>query len=303
MRVFEFPKQDSIDRIRNIVESSKKEIEWPNVVVTASYKNYQKSVSESSFTILTNTKGTVKLSTSKRDIKICEQTFYISNPFESFRYEIASENLVNTFNIHINYGFYSKAQYALLNSDEKLLDAPYEDDSRYKYVNQLHYRTSSFNKIIQGYPILDEESFLIEVLKYSLITDHKEKGRGLSIPAVKQSTREELVKRMVEAKDYIYSNYNNPEFSIKNVSRLVSMSHFHFLRVFKSFYAISPHQFLKRIRIERAKYLLNRTDLPINTIAFLVGFKESTTIYPILKNHLSATPQDYRMKFSNFQKS
>ena len=303
MRALEFPKQYSIDRLRNVVESPKIEIEWPNVVVTASYKNYQKLVPESSFTILANTNGTIKLSSGKKDIKICEQTFYISNPFESFRYEIASENLVNTFNIHINYGFYTKAQYALLNSDEKLLDAPYEEDSSYKYMNQLHYRTSSFNKLIQAYPILDEESFLTNILKHSLITDHKEKGRSLRITAVKQSTRKELVKRMVEAKDYIYSNYDNPEFSIKNVSRLVSMSHFHFLRVFKSVYEIPPHQYLKRIRIERAKYLLNNTDLPINTIAFLVGFKESTTIYPILKNHLSLTPVDYRRKFSNFQKS
>ncbi|MBS9462908.1 helix-turn-helix transcriptional regulator [Flagellimonas sp. 389] len=303
MNVFEFPKQDSIDRLRNVVESPLKEIEWPNVVVTASYKNYQKSISESSFTILANTSGTIKLSTSKRNIKVCEQTFYISNPFESFRYEIDSEDLVDTFNIHINFDFYTKAQYALLNSNEKLLDIPYEQDSSYKYINQLHYRNSSFNEIIQSYSTENEASFLMDILKHSLVIDHKEKGRSFNIHATKKSTRKELAKRMVEAKDYIYSNYNDSEFSMKNVSRLVSMSHFHFLRVFKNVYGISPHQYLKRIRIERAKYLLNKTDLPINAIAYAVGFKESTTIYPILKNHLSTTPQKYRKKFSNFQKS
>jgi len=303
MNAQEFPEQIVIDRLRNVVEAPEREIAWPNVIVTASYKNYFKSVPESSFTILANVDGTVKLSMRKRAIKVCEQTFYLSNPFESFHYEIASENRVDTFNIHINYDFYTKAHYALLSSNEKLLDAPYETDTSYAYMNQLHYRDSRFNQIIQAYNNLDEESFLMEILKYSLIIDHMEKGRSFNIPVVKESTRKELIKRMVVAKDHIYSNYSDSELSIRNVSQLVSMSHFHFLRVFKSVYGISPHQYLKGIRIERAKYLLSKSDLPINTIALSVGFKEPTTIYPILKNHLSTTPQGYRMKLSNFEKS
>ena len=95
----------------------------------------------------------------KKTLKYANKRSIYPIPSNLFATRFASENLVNTFNIHINYGFYTKAQYALLNSDEKLLDAPYEEDSSYKYMNQLHYRTSSFNKLIQAYPILDEGIF------------------------------------------------------------------------------------------------------------------------------------------------
>ena len=111
MNVFQFPGQELLDKLKNVVNHETREIEWPNVVVTSSNRKYQKSVSESSFTVLANKKGTVNLQANKRDLRICEQTFYICNPFESFSYEIDSEEVVETFNIHLNYNFYIKAQY------------------------------------------------------------------------------------------------------------------------------------------------------------------------------------------------
>jgi AraC-like DNA-binding protein len=79
------------------------------------------------------------------------------------------------------------------------------------------------------------------------------------------------------------------------------MSRFHFLRTFKNVYGISPYQYIKKIKIERAKYLIRETDMSITEIAFAVGFQEPTALYPILKKELSQTPGDYRKKNSNFQ--
>ncbi len=300
MNVFQFPQQESIDRLRNIVNEPRG-IEWPNVIVTTSEKKYKKSVYESSFTILANKKGIANLYVNKRNLKICEQTFFICNPFENFNYEIYSDDEVETFNVHLNYDFYMKAQYAFLSSNEKLLDYPFENDITYKYTNQLHFRTPGFNRIIKSYKENKEELFLTEILRSCLILDHKEKGRNINIPAAKKSTKQELIKRMVVAKDYIYSNYNNPTLSVGYVSECVSMSHFHFLRIFRHVYGISPYQYLKGIRIEKAKYLIRKTQMPIDEIAYAVGFREATTLYPILKKELAQTPLEYRKKISNFQ--
>ena len=302
MHVYEFPDQQTLSRLTNTVEYPTRDIEWPNVVVTTSHREYQKSISESSFTIFANKRGAVNLYTNKKRLRICEQVFYLSNPFESFDYEIDSDEPVETFNVHLNFNFYTGMQHALLNSDETLLDNPFAGNETYRYSNQLHYRTSAFNQLIQSYrEEADEESFLAEILQNSLILDYREKARGFNISVAKRSTREELLKRMFRAKDWIYSNYSDSDLSVKALAELVSMSPFHFLRVFKRVYGLSPYQYLKRIRLERAKYLIRQTDMPVNQIAYAVGLKEAAAIYPLLKRELAKTPIAYRNEIRNSQ--
>ncbi len=301
MNVSQFPEQRVIDCLRNIRNDKKNELEWPNVLVSSSEKKYEKSVQESSFSIFTNKKGTVNLRTKRRELRVCEQTFYVCNPFESFNYGIESEEEVETFNIHLNYVFYTKALYAFLNSNEKLLDKPFDHNAKYRFVNQLHFRTSSVNYLFNSYKQNEEEIFLGEILRKCLLLDFEERSRILKIPVIKESTKKELAKRMTIVKDYIYGNYNDPELSVKKLSSLVSMSHFHFLRTFKRVYGISPYQYIKGVRIEKAKYLIRKTNLTIREISDLTGFQESNSIYPILKKDLSETPQKYREEISNFQ--
>nr|WP_321356411.1 AraC family transcriptional regulator [uncultured Draconibacterium sp.] len=301
MNVSQFPEQRVIDCLRNVRNDKKNELEWPNVLVTSSEKKYEKSVPESSFSIFTNKKGTVNLRTKNRELRVCEQTFYVCNPFESFSYGIDSVEEVETFNIHLNYQFYTKALYAFLNSNEKLLDKPFDHYSEYRFINQLHFRTSSINYLFNSYKQNEEETFFTEILMKCLLLDYKERSRILKIPVRKESTKKELARRMTIVKDYIYSNYNDPELSVKKLSSLVSMSHFHFLRTFKKVYGISPYQYIKGVRIEKAKYLICKTNLTISEISDLTGFHESNSIYPILKKNLSETPQKYREEISNFQ--
>ncbi|MCG6189370.1 helix-turn-helix domain-containing protein [Maribellus maritimus] len=301
MNVFQFPEQKLIEKFRNVVSHQSCEIEWPNVVVTASKKKYQKSVFESSFTIFANTKGTVNLRTNKRNLKICEQTFYLSSPFESFHYEIDSEEKTETFNIHLSYNFYTKAKYAFLSSNKELLDNPFKQETGFSFNNQLHYRNFDFNRLIQSYEEEEEETFMIELFQHCLILDVGEKGRRLNIPVAKKSTKEELAGRMAVAKDYLFSNYNDAQLSVASLSALVSMSHFHFLRIFKNVYGVSPYQYLKGIRIEKAKYLIQKTDMSIDEVAYAVGFQEPTALYPVLKKELKQTPREYRKENRNFQ--
>lgn len=301
MNVFEFPEQKVLDRLTNVVQNQKSDIEWPNVVMTSSKKKYEKSVFESSLSILANRRGTANIYTNRRSLKVCEQTFYVCNPFESFDYKIDSGELVETFNVHLNYGFYTKAMHALLSSDEQLLDCPLGQNTSYRFINHLHFRTPYMNRMIDSYRQQEEETFLVNILSRCLRSDHKERSKNVNIPVAKKSTREELFRRMLIAKDYIYSHYNNPELSVNRISKLVAMSEFHFLRIFKSVHGISPYQYIKGIRIEKARYLIRETDMPIIEIAYSVGFREPNAIYPVLKKELSKTPQKYRRENSNSQ--
>ena len=55
------------------------------------------------------------------------------------------------------------------------------------------------------------------------------------------------------------------------------MSKYHFSRLFKKVCGYSPYEFLILTRLNRAKYLLKTTSLPIKVIAQNVGYQSVTT--------------------------
>lgn len=301
MQVSQFPEQQSLDRLRNIVADPSVEIEWPNVIATVSTYEHEKSIGESSFSVLTNTRGKVKLRQRRKDITLCEQSVYLSNPFESFGYRIQSETPVDTFNIHFNYNFFCQALHTMTNSHEDLLDHPIESDTPYRFTDQLLFKDKGMRHILASHAHLPEEEFLWNFLAHCLVLDQREKGRLRCIPTARTATQKELGKRMVIAKDYIYGHHSDPELSIKALSSLVGMSHFHFIRTFKTVYGSTPYQYIKTIRLERAAHLLRSTDMAIQEIALAVGFKEATALFPVFKKMYDQSPKDYRGKIRNFQ--
>jgi hypothetical protein len=203
-----FPEQAVLDKLRNKVYYDTSELEWPNVIVTSSYKKYMKSVPESSFSIFVNKNGEVKLNNNKRDVNIYKQRFYLSNPFASFDYEINSEETVDTLNIHHNYTFYSEALYALLNSNENLLDYPDDSNTSYTFMNQLHYKSPYIKKLSGSLHQKEEEVFLLEFLEYCLSIDRKDRSRILIYLSVSLPVS---ISEILKDVDYIFLTHLHPD--------------------------------------------------------------------------------------------
>jgi AraC family transcriptional regulator len=62
------------------------------------------------------------------------------------------------------------------------------------------------------------------------------------------------------------------DLSLKVLANAAGLSEYHFLRMFKQSTGYTPHQYVINQRIERARELLVKTDLPITEIAYLLGF-------------------------------
>ena len=62
---------------------------------------------------------------------------------------------------------------------------------------------------------------------------------------------------------------------VKTLAKLVSLSSSHFCRTFKDSYRDSPHAYILRKRIERAKELMLASHEPISQIALACGFSGS----------------------------
>jgi AraC-like DNA-binding protein len=105
-----------------------------------------------------------------------------------------------------------------------------------------------------------------------------------------------LYRRIVQAKLYIDKNYSE-KIDLDNISDEAHFSKFHFIRLFKSIYGKTPHQYLTRVRIETAKQLLQQEKL-VSEACFLVGYDSLSTFSGLFSKEVGKTPTEYANYYS-----
>ena len=100
-----------------------------------------------------------------------------------------------------------------------------------------------------------------------------------------------------KVKEYIAENLNE-KLTIKDLAESVNMSSSHFSRVFKQQTGFSPYDYILISRINRAKYLLQTTNMTIASVAYEVGFNsESNFIYYFTENEGISPGKFRKLKF------
>lgn len=82
--------------------------------------------------------------------------------------------------------------------------------------------------------------------------------------------------------------------SLERLACLVHLSRFHFARQFKVSTGLPPHAYLRRLRCEEARRLLETTNLPVTEIAFTVGYESSQALARMFRAEVGASPGEYR---------
>jgi AraC family transcriptional regulator len=93
--------------------------------------------------------------------------------------------------------------------------------------------------------------------------------------------------------DYI-NDYLDRDLSLQELSNLVQMSPHYFSTLFKQSTGISPHQYVIRCRIERAKCLMGQSKLSLSEIAIQVGFVDQSHFHRHFSRLVGITPKNYR---------
>ena len=93
--------------------------------------------------------------------------------------------------------------------------------------------------------------------------------------------------------DYINA-YLDRDLSLKELSSLVQMSPHYFSQLFKSSTGTTPHQYVIRCRIDRAKKLIVQNKLPLAEIATKVGFADQSHLHRHFKKLVGVTPRTFK---------
>ena len=93
---------------------------------------------------------------------------------------------------------------------------------------------------------------------------------------------------------FIESNFCE-DIELSQISEICKVSREHFCRMFKEYMGMSPFDYIKKLRIQKAKELLmTKRELRILEIGKTVGFQSSSYFSKVFKSETGLTPEKYR---------
>src|SRR5437763_11564945 len=104
------------------------------------------------------------------------------------------------------------------------------------------------------------------------------------------SARLRRIKELVDAKLEF-------DLSLDEMAQSVELSTAHFARMFRQSTGETPHQFVLRQRLERAKAMLRAPDARVLDVALACGFKTQQHFAQVFRDVCRASPTEYRQDF------
>lgn len=272
---------------------------WPNVVLNVSAQNIIRDNIRGPLSLFTNISGESTVEVSRRRVSIKEDFFFLSNHNQHYTLEIQKNRPCETFNIHFGEYFCDQVFSSLSQKADDLLNndfqAPFE---RLEFHNKLYQRDNVVQDLIMEIRRSSGGSLWLEEKLYALIENLLRKEKDLltiqsRFPAIKSSTREEILRRMLLVADYIYSHLNE-DLSLEQLANVGCFSKFHFLRLFKLAFNKTPYQFINEERVRIGRNMLERSKAGINEIAYSLGFANASSFSRMFYNQTGSYPTQLR---------
>jgi len=119
---------------------------------------------------------------------------------------------------------------------------------------------------------------------------------GITRSLTKRAGAHEMLLPLEPAIRLISERYHE-QLSLAELAQSVAMSPTHFARRFKEHFGVSPHRYLRRIRLEAACDLLSTTELPVGDIATSVGYYDHSHFTKDFVRNKGLTPSEYRARY------
>ncbi len=234
-----------------------------------------------------------------RKYKVEEGQYIIGNDFTKASVQINLKKQVQGLCIDISPKVINEV--AMYNdiSESELAEFLLSDQffvNRYNIKNTtLGYTLHEINQQIKNGKFVDD--FQHEELFYSLaesiVTDQRVVLNHLSkLNFKKQETNHELFRILLKAKDIMDTNLFD-SLKLDEITTASGISKYHFIRLFKSVFGISPYQYLKRQKLEYARQQLSGGS-KINDLASLLGYPDTPSFSKAFKQIFGITPSSVK---------
>ena len=117
--------------------------------------------------------------------------------------------------------------------------------------------------------------------------------RNSSLPRLGPLVEEETFARLDRSREFLAASFDR-RVGLAEAAREAFLSPYHFHRMFVRAFGETPHEFLTRRRIERAKELLARDECPVTEVCFAVGFESLGSFSTLFRSMVGRSPLEYR---------
>jgi AraC-like DNA-binding protein len=242
-------------------------------------------------------RGEVGWTVGGRHLIVDPGTFLVLQSGERYSMDIDSIRPVETCCVFFRAGFVEGIAQDATTPLDASLGSPWRNAASLHFLSRLH--VDAKGRILpqmwslaercghELQPSAFEEDFL--TLSERLLLLYKEiRAQVLRVPAVKTSTREELFRRLQVAREYLHGNLHR-RVSLEDVSREACISPYHLHRSFKLVFRLTPHAYLTRLRLERARALLDAGNSALETTLEL-GFTSPSAFTRLFRAHYGVPP-------------
>lgn len=127
-------------------------------------------------------------------------------------------------------------------------------------------------------------------LAEKIVADHMPLYKQLqSIPVLKSETRKALFRRVTRGKNFIDNSFKS-NLEVKMIAMESNLSEYHFYRLFKTVFGISPYQYLIQKRLHYAKSLLHQGLNSVSRVAMESGFSDIHAFSKSFKKYYGISP-------------
>jgi AraC-like DNA-binding protein len=104
---------------------------------------------------------------------------------------------------------------------------------------------------------------------------------------------DQLFRRLCRSRDYLAAGFDQP-MRLAHAAREAHLSPYHYHRLFVRTFGETPHEFLTRLRIDRAKSLLAHEQLPVTGVCFAVGYESLGSFSSRFHSLVGYSPSKYQ---------
>ena len=245
-----------------------------------------------------------------RKLLVDPASFLVVSAGEKYSMNIAAQKPVETCCLFWAMGFIEQIAQEMISPLDRSFEIPITSPPALPYLAALHTDVERNTvKRVQDMarrctltlaPSGFEEEFLVLTAELLHVYQHI-RDQVNRVPAARNSTREELFRRLLIGREYFHSHGFGPV-SLTDAARAACISPFHFHRGFTHAFGETPHSYLTNLRLARAHGML-QSGASVLEACLAVGFSSPSGFSHLFRARFGTLPSFAKRRLARSSKN